>query len=199
MEWFWQIIEKANNSIIVSAMQSFQPIDWIFLFAMLWGLGQGARKGFSEMFGKLTGLFFVSVLTFHFYKRGAAIVLSNIAGLPEKVAEAFTFIILTVVLGLSVSWFITVLGKAFRVEAQGLLKTVGGMVLGGVRMMLLISFIAQIFLFLPIDAIQQSFKPGKSYAGYTIARLLPDLCTVVMIPFSRPGIKDALASPKPGV
>ena len=54
------------------ALQSFSPIDWIFICLILWGLSQGSRKGFSDMFGKLLGIFLISMLTLSLYSQGAA-------------------------------------------------------------------------------------------------------------------------------
>ena len=198
MEWFWQIIERLQNSVLVSALQSFQPVDWICLFAILWGLAQGSRKGFSEMFGKLTGLFFVSMLTLQFYKPAAKFLTSNLPGMPLKVASVFSFVLLTIFLGLSISWCINVTGKVLKVEARGLLQTLGGMVLGGARMILLMSYLVQFLLFLPIDSLQKTFKPGKTYAGYKVARLLPALHGLVMSPFSKSGKKTPVVSYKTG-
>jgi uncharacterized membrane protein required for colicin V production len=198
MEWFWRLIEHVQKTSAFSILQSFQPIDWILLFVILWGLGQGSRKGFSDMFGKLLGIFLVSMLTLSFYGRVAAFLSSNISFLPLPVAKPLAFFLLTIFLWLSVSWCVNIFGKFFKMEAQGMLKTLGGMVLGGARMMLLMSFLAQFLLFLPIDAVQRAFKPGHTYTGYTIARLAPDLHKLVVEPFLKSGHKQFPVLPKTG-
>ena len=189
MEWFWQILDRVHQSAAFAALKSFQPIDWIFLFVVLWGLGQGSRKGFSEMFGKFFGIFLVSMLTLSFYGKVAVFLSSNMPLLSLTAATPFAFFLLTVFLWLSVSWCINISGKIFKVEAQGMLKTLGGMVLGGLRMMLLMSFLAQFFLFIPIGAIQKTFQQGHTYTGYAIAKLVPDLHEWVVGPFLKPGHK----------
>jgi uncharacterized membrane protein required for colicin V production len=198
MEWFWQLIDRVQKTGVFSVLQSFQPIDWIFLFLILWGLGQGSRKGFCEMFGKLLGIFLISMLTLSFYGRVAAFLSSNISFLSLSAAKPFALFLLTIFLWLSVSWCLNIFGKFFKMEAQGMLKTLGGMVLGGARMMLLMSFLAQFLLLLPIDAVQNTFKPGHTYTGYTIARLVPDLHKLVVDPFLKSGHKQPAVLPKTG-
>ncbi len=198
MEWFWQLVERFQKGVASSALQSFSPIDWILLLAIFWGLVQGSRKGFSDMFGKLLGIFLVSMLTLSFYPIGATYLNANLPGLSMKVAEPFAFFLLAIFLWLSISWCINLFGKLFRVEAQGLLKTLGGMTFGILRMLLLLSFLAQFLLFLPIESVQQIFKQGRTYTGYTISRLAPDLREFIVSPFHKPAIKKSVAPYKVG-
>ncbi len=198
MEWFWQLVDHLQKSVAGSALQSFSPIDWLLLIAIFWGLVQGSRKGFSDMFGKLLGIFLVSMLTLSFYPSGAALLNANLPVLSMKVAEPLSFFLLTIFLWLSVSWCINIFGKFLRVEAQGLLKTLGGMAFGVLHMMLLLSFFAQFLLFLPIEPVQQIFKQGRTYTGYTISRLVPDLHKLVVIPFRKPAFKKLVESHKVG-
>ncbi|MBI4710976.1 MAG: CvpA family protein, partial [Candidatus Omnitrophica bacterium] len=126
MEWFWRFIDHLQQSAAGSALQRFSVIDWIFLCAIVWGMIQGSRKGFSEMFWKLLGLFLVSMLTLSFYEAGAVNIVEQIPSFPIKAAETFSFFLLAIFLWLSVSWSINLFGKFFKVEAQGFLKTLGG-------------------------------------------------------------------------
>ena len=198
MEWFWQMMEHLQKNAAFAALQNFAPVDWIFVFVVLWGLARGSRKGFSEMFGKLLGIFLVSMLTMSFYKKAAIFLRDTLPVFSEKVAEPITFFLIAVFLWFSVSWCVNVFGKFFRVEAQGLLKTLGGMLLGVLNVVLLFSFIAQFLLFLPIDSLQRSFKPGRTYTGYTISRFVPDLHKLVVSPFRRSSITRSLESNKAG-
>jgi uncharacterized membrane protein required for colicin V production len=195
MEWFWRLIDHFQKTVAGSALQTFSTIDWIFLCAVLWGLVQGGRKGFSDMFGKLLGIFLVSMLTMSFYEAGAVNFLSL---LPIEVARPFSFILLTVFLWLSVSWSVNIFGKIFKVEAQGFLKTLGGMTFGVLRMMLLLSFVAQFLLFLPIESVQKVFKRGHTYTGYTISRFIPELHELILTPFHKPASKKIADPVKAG-
>ena len=193
MEWFWKMVDHLQKSVAVSALQSFSPMDWIILVAIFWGLIQGSRKGFSEMFGKLLGILLVSMLTMSFYKSGAVALHAHLSFLSVKVAEPCVFFLLSIFLWLSVSWCINLFGRFLKVEAQGLLKTLGGMLLGGVRMVLLLSFIAQVLLLLPVKPLQELFKPGNTYTGYTIARVVPDLHRMLVSPLKK---NTAVGSPR---
>ncbi len=185
MEWFWQTVEHLQKNAAFTALQNFAPIDWIFVFMIFWGLALGSRKGFSEMFGKLLGIFLVSMLTMSFYQKAAGFLRETLPIFTEKVAEPITFFLIAVFLWFSVSWCINAFGKFFKVEAQGLLKTLGGMFLGVLNIVLILSFIVQFLLFLPIDSVQKSFKPGHTYTGYTISRFIPDLHKIIVSPFHK--------------
>ena len=198
MEGFWKMIDHLQKSVAVSALHRFSPFDWIVAIALFWGLVQGSRKGFSDMFGKLLGIFLVSMVTLNFYPTGAVYLNSYLPVLPVKVAEPFVFFLLSVFLWLSVSWCINVFGKMLKVEAQGMLKTLGGMAAGVLRMMLLLSFLSQFLLLLPIASLQELFKPGSTYTGYTISRTVPDLHKLVVSSFRKPVLKKIVESPKVG-
>jgi uncharacterized membrane protein required for colicin V production len=198
MEWFWQLVDRLQKGFASSALQSFSPSDWVILCVLFWGLLQGSRKGFSDSFGKLLGISLVSMLTLHFYSSGAERLCENIPVFSLKVAEPLIYFLLTIVLWLSVSWAINVFGKFFKVEAQGFLKTLGGAVFGVLRVALLLSFLAQFFLLLPIEPIQEIFKPGRTFTGHTIARLAPDLHQLIVSPFHKPALKVPGVSPQAG-
>jgi uncharacterized membrane protein required for colicin V production len=198
MEWFWNWIDRLQKSNIGSALHNFSPFDWALLIAIFWGLLQGSRKGFSDMFGKLLGIFLVSMLTLSFYLSVAAYLNTNLPVISMNAAAPLSFFLLAVFLWLTISWCINAFGKVFKVEAQGLLKTLGGMVFGVLRMMLLLSFLAQFLLFLPVEPVQQIFKQGRSYTGYTIARFAPDLHKLIVSPFRKPSLKKAVESYKVG-
>jgi uncharacterized membrane protein required for colicin V production len=195
MEWFWHWVDRFQKGAASSALQHFSIIEWIFLCAILWGLIQGGRKGFTDMFGKLLGIFLVSMLTLSFYEAGAANFLSL---LPIKIAQPIAFFLLAVFFWVSVSWCINIFGKFFKVEAQGFLKTVGGVIFGVLRMILLLSFLAQFLLLLPIESVQQTFKQGRTFTGYTISRFVPDLHELVVSPFYKPVSRKIAESVKVG-
>ena len=186
MEWFWRLVDRLQKGFASSALRSFSPVDWIFLCAIVWGLIQGSRKGFSDMLGKLFGIFLVSMLTLSFYSRGADRLCKNLPVLSIQAAEPLVFFLLAVFLWFSASWSINVFGKFLRVEAQGPLKTLGGAVFGILHVVLWVSFLAQFLLLFPIPSIQKIFKPGHTYTGYAISKAVPDLHKLMMSSFHRP-------------
>ena len=198
MEWFWKMVDHLQKNAALSALQGFSPADWIIVIALLWGLLQGSRKGFSDMFGKLLGVFLVSMLTLSYYKGAAAYLNGSLPALSPEAAEPFSFFLLAVFLWLSISWCINVFGKFLKIEAQGILKTWGGMVLGVLRMLLLLSFLAQFLLLLPIEPVQQIFKQGRTYTGHAISRFAPALHSVVSRPFCKPVFKKPVEAFKVG-
>lgn len=198
MEWFWQLVDHLRKTFASSALQTFSPFDWGFLVLIFWGLLQGSRKGFSEMFGKLLGIFLVNMLTLNFYSDAAKHLSEALPVLPLKISEPIAFFLLAVFFWLSVSWTINAFGKFFKVEAQGFLKTLGGSLCGVMRVTLLVSCLAQFFLLLPIEQAQKIFKPGHTYTGHAISRLAPNLHKLIMSPFHKPAPKMPGASLKAG-
>jgi hypothetical protein len=66
-------------------------------------------------------------------------------------------------------------------------------------MLLLVSFLAQLLLFiLPIKLVQETFKPGHTYTGYAVSRVVPDLYKIVVSPFRKSVLKNSLGSDKAG-
>ncbi|MFH1800924.1 MAG: CvpA family protein [Candidatus Omnitrophota bacterium] len=195
MEWFWTLVDRFQKGIAGSALHSFALTDWVFLFLILVGLAWGGRKGFSDMFGKLLGIFLVSMLTLSFYQKVAKKFLSFF---PIRFAEAAAFFLLAVFLWISIAWCLNIFGKFFKIEAQGFLKTLGGVIFGVLRMVLLVSFVVQFLLFLPFEPVQKIFKRGRTYAGYAISRIVPDLHVLVMTPFRKPTSRKSAASVQPG-
>ncbi|MEI7751433.1 MAG: CvpA family protein [Candidatus Omnitrophota bacterium] len=198
MEWLWQLVDHLKKNMAGSALHSFSPLDWVILAAIFWGLIQGSRKGFSDMFGKLLGIFLVSMLTLSLYVFGAENLVMLTPLLPMKIAEPFSFVLWSICIWLIVSSAVAFFGRFLKLEAQGLFKTLGGMVLGVLRMMLLLSFFVQFLLFLPIKPLQNIFKPGRTYTGYTISRLVPGLHELVTGSIRNPTLKKSVASHKIG-
>jgi uncharacterized membrane protein required for colicin V production len=195
MEWFWALVDRFQKGVAGSALQSFSTIDWIFLCLLLWGLLQGGRKGFSDMFGKLLGIFLVSMLTLSFY---GAIAKNFLPVFPAKFAQAVSFFMLAVFIWISIAWCINVFGKLFKIEAQGFLKTVGGILFGVLRMLLVLSFVTQFILFLPVESVQNNFKRGRTFTGYAVSRIVPDLHELVVSPFQKSVSRRIAGSLKAG-
>lgn len=190
MEWFWQLIEGCYKSAAFTKLESVQPFDWIVVFLVLWGLAQGSRKGFSEMFGKLLGIFLISMAVLSSYKPLAIFLNSNLPVLSLPAAAIFSFFLLSIFFWFFISWTVNACGKLFKVEAYGIFKTLGGMILGGLQMLLLLSFVVQFLLTLPIKAIHETFQEGQTYSGHTIVHLVPDLQKLTVDPLLKSAHKD---------
>lgn len=198
MEWFWQMIDHFQKSAAGAVLQSFSVFDWVVAVSVLLSLLHGIRKGFGEMFGKLLGIFLVSMLTMSLYRKAASYLAANIPVLPLEIAQPFAFFLLTVFFWITVSWGVNIFGKIFKVEAHGILKVLGGGIFGALRMILLLSFLAQMLLFLPIKPVQQILEPGHTATGSTIARVVPDLHKLITKSFRRPSHEKFVRSYKTG-
>ncbi|HNX69113.1 MAG TPA: CvpA family protein [Candidatus Omnitrophota bacterium] len=185
MDWLWQLIDSLQKNAAFAALQHLSAFDWIVLFGVLWGLVHGGRQGFSEMFGKTFTVLLVSMLVMTFYHSAADSMRGIISSMPQEMSEAFSFFLLGVFVWISVSWTVNIIGKFLRLEVSGSLKFLGGMGLGVVYFVLLASFISQFLLFLPIESLQKVYKPGQSFSGQTVARIVPQIHEAIAQPFEK--------------
>lgn len=191
MDWFWQLYDVFQKSLAYAVLQKFSTGDWILLFTCLWGMAIGTKKGASEMFAKVFGLFLTGVIVLTFYRNVAASLVAAVPPLPEGVANPIAYLLLMGFAWFSISGCVNLIGKFFHVESHGALKTLGGMLLGAVYFLLLISLIVQFLLFMPNEGLQKHFSKGHSFSGAMIARLFPQIQSAVAAPFLKDHAKAA--------
>jgi uncharacterized membrane protein required for colicin V production len=183
MEWFWQLQESLQKKLAASALKNFSSIDWLMLVVIFWGMVQGSRMGLGDMFGSVLRIFLVSMLTLSCYPGAAAWLNIYLPMLPVKIAEPLVFLPMSILFWILVSWCLNFVGKLFKVKTLGFLEIWGGMILGGARMVLFLSFFAQFLLLLPLESVQQTFGEGHTLTGHMIARVAPALQEFVVSPF----------------
>lgn len=190
MEWLWQMMDAIQKSAIYGLLNSLSMFDWVALFGILGAMAYGGRQGFSEMFGKVVGVISVSMLVMNSYESLASFLVLNISALPRKVAEAIAFFLVSVFIWILVFWVLGILGKFLKIEVPGMLKFFGGVFLGLVFMIFLLSLISQFLLFLPVEGIQRMYKPGGGYSGYAISRIVPQMQQI----FGKPRLQSLAPS-----
>ena len=183
MDWFWQLLDIFQKSAVYSAIQKFSPGDWILLFAVLWGMAIGTKKGASEMFAKVFSLFLSGVIVLTFYRDVGASLMAAVPALPETVAQPIAYLLLTGFSWMSIAGCVNLAGRFFHVETHGALKTFVGMLLGAIYFLLLVSLIAQFLLFIPSGGLQRYFTKKHSLSGGMVADLFPQIQSVVAAPF----------------
>ena len=174
MDWLWQFLEHLQTTAIFSVLHDLSVFDWLVVFVLLWGMGYGSHKGFSDMFAKVLEIFIVSMLVMSFYHYGAAFVVLRIPAIPIEVADPIVFFVMSIFIGLSVTWCVGAIGKVFRLEVSGVLKPLGGMCCGVIYFVFILSFLAQFLLFLPIESLKDTFQSGRgSRTGRIVAKFVP--------------------------
>lgn len=179
MDWLWQIFDAIQKSALYAALDKLAFFDWLALSGILWGMLYGGRRGFSEMFGKVAGVILVSLLVMNSYPQFAAILANAIPPMPKKVAEPIAFFLQSVFMWIVVFWALGVLGKFLKIEVSGMLKFLGGLFLGAAFIAILLSFIAQFLLFLPVETVRWMYKDGQSYSGRTIIKIVPQMQSLI--------------------
>jgi len=185
MDFIMELIQKVQQGAFFKMLQTLAVFDWIVIFIVLWGMLQGARKGFGEMLGKVTEILLVGILVLIFYPKLAESLVTLISVMPKQVADPVAFILLSVFIWLSVSWCFKLVGKCFRIETAGSVKSLGGLLSGGLYLFLLLSFLSQFLMFFPFDVIQNIYRKGHSYTGHVIANALPAVKETVTGVFSK--------------
>lgn len=191
MDWFWQLLDYFQKGAVYAIIRRMSLGDWLMIFAVLWGMAIGAKKGASEMFSKVFVVLLSGVAVLTFYQRVAATFLGVVPDLPLAVAQPIAFVLLTGFALISVGGCANVIGKLIHVEAHGVLKYFGGMLLGAVYLLLLISWIAQFLLFIPSGGLTRSFKEGNTCSGAMVAGFLPRIQEIVTAPFLKNHSKAA--------
>lgn len=181
MNWLAQLIDALRKSVLYSMLESLAPFDWFVLVALVIGILYGGRKGFGDMLGKVVGMAAVSVVVLACYASLGKFLLQVIVALPNKVAEALAFLILTVITWVFVFWILGVFGKFIKVEVSGILKFFGGLFLGALFVVLLSSFIAQFFLFLPENGVKWIYNEGHSYTGAALSKVAPKIQRIIFL------------------
>lgn len=180
MDFIWNLIERIQGSVVFKIIQTLAVIDWIVIFAVLWGMLQGARKGFSEMMGKILEVLLVAVIVLTFSPGLSTTIRSMVPALSLPVARPVSFILLSICLWILVPWCFKILGKFVKIEISGPLKSLGGLLTGGLYFFLLLSFASQFLLLLPVAAIQQPFQRKHSYFGNALAETIPNVQKTVV-------------------
>jgi len=183
MDWFWQLFDIFQKSAVFAAIQKFTSGDWIMLFAVLWGMAMGLKKGASEMFAKDFGLFLAGLIVLTFYRDVAGSFVKAVPALPDAVAQPIAYILLTGFSWIFIGGFMNLIGKFFHIETSGSLRTFGGTLLGAVYFLLLVSLIAQFLLFIPSGGLQRHFTKENSVSGAMVAGLFPRIQEIVVAPF----------------
>ena len=163
----------------------------MLLFSVLWGMAIGLKKGASEMFAKVFGLFLSGLIVLTFYRDVADSFMKAVPALPDAVAQPMAYILLLGFTWISVIGCINLIGKFFHVETHGNLKMSGGVFLGGLYFLLLVSLIAQFLLFIPSGGLQRHFTKEHSLSGAMIAGLFPRIQEVIVAPFLKSHAKAA--------
>ncbi len=179
MDWLWQLIESFQKSSVWTAFQQFATGDWIVLFAVLWGMATGVKKGASDMFTRVLVLLLTGVIALTFYSGLAASLTNAVPALPKAFAEPLVYLVLTGVVWFFMTGCVNFVGKFCRVEAHGALKTFGGMFLGGVFFLLLISLAAQFLRLIPVGSSQKNPSRGHSITWPVVEDLFPRIQGVV--------------------
>lgn len=194
MDWLWNLMDQLRLDILLSYLMRLHAFDWCVLFAVLWGMSYGSRKGCSDMFGRIVGILLISCSVLAFYGSLSAYLSDHLFSIPLAVTDPISFILLTVFFWIFITWLINVAGKIFHIEITGILRPLGGILLGLVYTLVLASLVVNFLMFFPGFSLKAQIDSGKTYTGSSIAQILPQIHTVVSSPFQRSKPKEPAVS-----
>ena len=152
-------------------------VDWLALFALLWGLFKGYKSGIFQELLRFAA-YAVSLLgTFQLYNPlGQYLTLHTF--LNEASAKAIAFGAALVALYVVAKIFRMILIKMLKVSDSGTSNRIGGALLGAVRMMVLLSFVFLMVEYSPFAQLKKDLHV-RSLTGPYLSRVAPTLVEFV--------------------
>ncbi|MBU3759020.1 MAG: hypothetical protein FGM27_03715 [Candidatus Omnitrophica bacterium] len=151
-------------------------LGWVdgaaFIFIAAAAAGGAFGGAFAE-FIALLRMIIVILLTGAAEVRLEAWILKYAQVIPAQFSGASAFFILACLLWLISGFLLRRARKFFQIEFAPPIRAVGGTILGAVRGLIVLSFICQPILRLPLAQTQKLFLPGESYSGPLVAHTSP--------------------------
>ncbi len=146
-------------------------VDIVTVIVLLWGLLIGFVKGFAQQFGKLFNLCLSATISLLLYEKIAELIYTRTI-MQQPIAESLALFVLLIVLSFIVKIFLVFFNKIVTVQFVYFIERVGGSLVGGLRYVLFLAYIANIILLWPSDYIKPFFS-DKSYSGPVIMKVVP--------------------------
>ena len=146
-------------------------VDYIALAALLWGLYAGYKAGFFHELLRVATYVATLVVTMIFFERLAQ-ALTMRTPLNMIAARIVGFCLLLVVTYLVAKVIQVVLVKLLKVGEGGFLNRLLGMAVGGIRLVVLLSFLFLVVDASPMAQLKQDVH-SRSLTGDRIAQLAP--------------------------
>ncbi len=166
---FW--IQITNSVAWKSVFSHLQWIDWLVLFAVVFGFFGGLKKGFTRAFLEALTVAAALVLTLEFYLQAAALLKPALDFLSDEMLGLTSFF--AVALGTIFILRFLFWGLLFILPAADSSVVESGLAVffNIISKLLLLSLAAQAVLIGPWGGLKQVFGNGDSYTGYRLVQL----------------------------
>jgi len=161
-----QLFESLKIGVFVSKMGM---VDLVVLIILLFGACVGFMRGLSHQFPRFVALWVTVVVTFHFYERLSALVAQH-SSIPPLVATMASFCVLAIGSNIVVKLINSVIKKIVTIQFVYIVETVGGLCMGVLRYVLLLSLLAQFLVLLALPITQQVFSE-QSVSGPLLVKI----------------------------
>lgn len=186
---FWSQITQ--SSVWQAVFSHLQWIDWLVLFAIIFGFFGGLRKGLTRAFFEALTVAAALVLTLAFYTQAAALLRPTLDFLSEDMLglAGYAAVALVTLLVLRfVFWGLLFLLPALNAS---LIESGLAVIFNVLSKLLMLSLIARGILIGPWGGLKQVFGSGDSYTGYLLIQLSQSLQVWTQGPLN--ALRSALA------
>ncbi|MFC1809031.1 CvpA family protein [Candidatus Omnitrophota bacterium] len=146
-------------------------VDIVLFVTLLIGIIIGFIKGFSRQIGKIINLCLSIIIALVLYQRVAQFVYSRTI-MQQPVAESLALFVLLILSLIIVKLFLMIVSKIVTIQFVYFVERLGGALLGALRYVLLLCYMAHLVLLWPSDYIE-SFFTEKSYSGSVMMEVIP--------------------------
>ena len=182
MEPIFQLLDKIFASPIwVNTLSRLSWLDWFAAVLLVIGFLYGMKRGFIREIIEILETCVLIIVVFHF-KTDVTAFLQLRAGIPAEFASPVAFLALAIPTWWIIHWIDYRLSKLMHSKLTPLIKVVGGMVLGIVHVSLLLSFVSQVIILIPVQSLRRVFSEGASIAGPMLTNLAPSVYEAVSKP-----------------
>ena len=190
MEWFFGWWDKLVQSVFWQSLTSnFQWVDWFTLIFLLAGIVYGLKNGVMAEIGEIIEIMIVIFVVHTYFERVSTVLLNYAPPFLKEYYKPASYIILGVFTWVIIGTMVRILKKLVHTQTAPLLRYAGGMVLGGLHLLIIWSFISQAILLFNLPTANKVYHEGGSYSGYFISQIAPDIYKM----FARPA---GLLNPK---
>ncbi len=179
--WYDHFIQ---SMVWQAVIDRFHWIDWCTVVFLVIGLIYGFRNGFMGEIAEVLELLVINFLVFKYSEKVAVFLYTNVRRVPQKSVDALSFILTAAVVWFAVVLVVRLMKKVVHADVAKPLRYIGGMIMGAFHLVLLLSFLCQALIRMPVHTIQQEFAEGTSYTGYYLAHLAPRFFQIVNEPLA---------------
>ncbi|MDP3919715.1 MAG: CvpA family protein [Candidatus Omnitrophota bacterium] len=183
MSWLFEKFEGFFQILVLdSILAQTQWVDWALLVFVIVGILYGIQNGLMSEMADIVQMTIVIVLVLSLYEGPIYVIQKYLRFVPNESVKALGFIVTAVAIWVAIGLIFRLLKSLVHTKTAVPLKVTGGAVLGGIHLIMIYSLISQAVILMPMPTITAVYQKGRSYTGYYIAKLAPNIHRAITDP-----------------